>query len=126
MMQVRLHSTGNSKVEGTVLWARMSETSPIALSINGAKRGSQVVLKVCGPSMNGDAGTISDQCWTAFTDSEHHNFAIDVGAKGRARVTLYAKLGVGPLFLVRADRFELYAASNMTKPIAVGRLRGRR
>ncbi|MGD0116017.1 MAG: hypothetical protein ABSC13_08455 [Dehalococcoidia bacterium] len=123
MMQARLHSTGKLRVEGTVLWARASETTPIGLLVNGAKPRSQVVLKVCGPSLNGAAGTIGDQCWATFRDVNHSQPTITVDARGKVRTTLYAKLGAGPTFLIKPARFELYASTDLTHPIAVGQLR---
>ncbi|MGA2285673.1 MAG: hypothetical protein ABSG55_05345 [Dehalococcoidia bacterium] len=126
IMQTRLQSTGDRHLNGMVLWAQMSETRPIALLVNGVKPGSQVVLKVCGPSMNGDAGTIADRCWTTFKDREHYNSTIDVDRRGKVRTMLYAKLGVGPTFLIRPARFELYASTDLTHPIAVGQLRSRK
>lgn len=126
MMQTQLHSTGKLNVSGTVLWTQASETSPIALLVNGAKPRSQVVLKVCGPTLNGAAGTLADQCWATFRDVNHYQPMIGVDARGKVRATLYAKLGAGPTFLVKPQRFELYASTDLTHPIAVGQLRSRK
>ncbi len=126
IMQTRLHSTGASKVSGTVVWLRASEQVPIFLSVKGAAPGSEIAMKVCGPTRNGDTGTTFDQCWLTFEDPVAHDYTVNVGKKGTAQAALYAKLGVGPVSLVKPQRFELYAASDLTNPIAVGQLNSRR
>ena len=121
-MKTRLQPTGHLNVRGTVTWAKVSEQSPIDLSIKGATPRSQVFLKVCGPTMNGETGSIADQCWATFGDIEHHVLGVDVNRWGQAHADLYAKMGAGPLSLMKANRFELYGSATATRPIARGQI----
>ena len=123
-LQARLRPTGAANVRGTATWADTSEQTPIVLSIRGATPLTSVLLRVCGATVNGERGTVYDQCWATFTDRDRHLMDIVVDEDGRANVALYARLGVGATFLSKAERLELYA-SDGTAPIATGELRGR-
>jgi len=123
-LQARLHSTGNLNIRGTATWAKMSEQTPIVLSVRGARPLSHVVLRVCGPTINSETGGVHGQCWATFVDADRHLLDIAVDRKGRADVKLYPKLGTGPTVLIEAERVEMYVSGNATAPIAVGEFRG--
>jgi len=123
-LQARLQPTGDSNIRGTAMWSAMSEQAPIYLSLRGAQPSSRVVVRVCGPTINGETGVVYDQCWATFVDADRHLMDIGVDSRGRANVALYPKLGVGPTVLTKAERLEVYASGDMTAPISVGELRG--
>jgi hypothetical protein len=123
-LHVRLHPAGEGTVRGTAAWAGASEQMPISLSIKGAAPDSTVMLKVCGATLNGETGDVHDQCWAAFTDRDRHLMDIVVDGDGQAKAELYPKLGVASIFLLKAERLELYS-SDPTAPIAIGELKGR-
>jgi len=122
-LQARLRPAGEAKVRGTAAWANVSEQTPIVLSIRGATPLTSVLLKVCGPTINGGTGAVYDQCWATFTDRDRHLMDVPVDEDGRANAELYPKLGVASAFLLKAERVELYAGG-AAAPIAVGELRG--
>lgn len=123
-LHARLAPAGQQKVRGTVDWAGTSEQYPIYLSIRGATPSSQVVLRVCGPTIVADTGTIYDQCWPTFVDRERHITNIAIDEDGRANVALQPKLAVASVSLLKADRVELYSANDLSTPISVGKMRG--
>ena len=123
-LHARLAPASGQNVQGTADWAGMSEQNPIYLSIKGATPLSEVTLRVCGPTIAVDTGTIHDQCWATFVDRDRHIMNIAVDKYGRANVALQPKLAVGSVSLLRADRVELYSADNPATPISVGKIKG--